>query len=509
MRTIHADVLIIGTGFGAAAPALRLAAAGARVVMLEKGPRIDTATFRQTSDPTYVLKYLKGTAGDHLSLTYAEALGGGSGFYEMVSLRAPSRAFDQVEPGGRRLWPAGLDRHALDPYYERAEAMLHVAQIAPEEVPKTGLVFAQLMKNLGYSVDRARYAVRGCQGSSFCVTGCIYGAKQSLFLNYLPQACSAGGAIETDIEAMAIHPLPGLRQASARGLRQVPYRYEIIARRRTGAQELRRYVARIVILGGGTVGTAKLLLRSQPYLPFLSEHVGRNIAYNGSVKVAAVLPEGFPDGDMFTGRTHPGMVSYEFLASHGITVHAVKALPLMLVSGAHLRPEDRSPISGWWGVPHGELMRKLRYRVVILDAFGLTPPGGRLELADGDRLGLSLRVDSSLEQYHRRTKDVLESILVRNGCRLIQADFLDKSLQPEQGLHFSTAHQVGSCRMADAKKNGVVDANGEVFDYPGLYVSDGAAIPSSLAVNTSLTILANAERIADGVVERYGLRAAA
>ena len=44
--------------------------------------------------------------------------------------------------------------------------------------------------------------------------------------------------------------------------------------------------------------------------------------------------------------------------------------------------------------------------------------------------------------------------------------------------------------------------NGEVFDNPGLYVSDGSAIPTSLAVNTSLTILANAERIAAGILER-------
>jgi cholesterol oxidase len=44
-----------------------------------------------------------------------------------------------------------------------------------------------------------------------------------------------------------------------------------------------------------------------------------------------------------------------------------------------------------------------------------------------------------------------------------------------------------------------------VFDYPGVYVSDGAAIPSALAVNTSLTILANAERIAAGLIERYRL----
>jgi cholesterol oxidase len=60
--------------------------------------------------------------------------------------------------------------------------------------------------------------------------------------------------------------------------------------------------------------------------------------------------------------------------------------------------------------------------------------------------------------------------------------------------------------MADSKEHGVVDASGEVFDYPGLYVSDGSAIPSSLAVNTSLTILANAERIAVGLIARYRLR---
>ena len=47
------------------------------------------------------------------------------------------------------------------------------------------------------------------------------------------------------------------------------------------------------------------------------------------------------------------------------------------------------------------------------------------------------------------------------------------------------------------------NAAGEVFGYPGLYVSDGAAIPSSLAVNTSLTILANAERIVAGISSRY------
>ena len=508
MRTVHTDVLIIGTGFGAAAPALRLAEAGAKVVMVEKGPKVQTADFRQTSDPKYLLKYIKGTPGDHLSLTYAEALGGGSGFYEMVSLRAPSLVFGQVDEQGRPLWPAGVDRRALDPYYDVAERMLHVEQIPLNEVPKTGLVFAQLMKNLGYSVDRARYAVKGCQGSGFCVTGCVYQAKQSLFLNYLPQARSAGAEIETDLEALSIETLPDVRHPAGRTLATTPYRYQVLCRRRVGEREHVRFVARIVILGGGTVGTASLLLRSRPNLRFLSEHLGRNIAYNGHVLAVGLLPDSFPDADMFTGRTHPGMISYEFLESHGITVHGVKAQPLMIVSSARMRLDGDGRSPAWWGEANVELMKRMRYRMIALMAFGLTPPGATLDIAEGGDVRVSLPISPRLQRYHRETKRLLESILLRNGCRLVKTEDLARNLAPQEGIHFSTAHQVGSCRMADSKSDGVVDADGEVFDYPGLYVSDGASVPSSLSVNTSLTILANAERIAAGILDRYGLRPA-
>src|SRR3954471_5688993 len=100
MRTIATDVLIVGTGFGAAAPALRLAKAGLHVTMIEKGPRINPYTdFRQTQDPRYILRFLHGISGPNLGLTYAEAMGGGSGFYEMVSLRAPTKAFAQQVDG--------------------------------------------------------------------------------------------------------------------------------------------------------------------------------------------------------------------------------------------------------------------------------------------------------------------------------------------------------------------------------------------------------------------------
>jgi choline dehydrogenase-like flavoprotein len=88
---------------------------------------------------------------------------------------------------------------------------------------------------------------------------------------------------------------------------------------------------------------------------------------------------------------------------------------------------------------------------------------------------------------------------------LVNVTTVDQQGQPKDGISFSTTHMIGSCRMADKKENGVTDAFGEVFDYPGIFVTDGATIPTSLAVNSSLTILANAERIAHHLVERFSV----
>ncbi len=229
MKMIKSDVLIIGSGFGAAAPALRLSQAVLQVTVLEKGPHLrGPADFKQTKDPKYLLKYLKGLSGENINFTYAEALGGGSGFYEMVSLRAPTLAFEQTDASGRPIWPTGVDRAALDPHYELAEEMLRVRQLDRERIPKTGLVFSLMMKRLGYSCERCRYAVVGCVGSGYCVTGCIYGAKQTLHMNYLPQAVEAGASVLTGIEALAVRPVGDPRRARyGTGVSSIPYRYEV------------------------------------------------------------------------------------------------------------------------------------------------------------------------------------------------------------------------------------------------------------------------------------------
>jgi choline dehydrogenase-like flavoprotein len=111
-----------------------------------------------------------------------------------------------------------------------------------------------------------------------------------------------------------------------------------------------------------------------------------------------------------------------------------------------------------------------------------------------------MRIDYDLTKYYKETRKVMESILVDSGCQLINIDYVNRKGQNYRDLHFFTSHQVGSCRMAEKKAWGVVNPQGEVFGYPGMYITDGAAVPTSTAVNVSLTILANSERITHGII---------
>ena len=505
MEHLKTEVLIIGSGFGAAPPALRLSEAGYKVLMIEKGLNVvPHKDFKMTQDPKYILKYITSMENKNISFTYAEALGGGSGFYEMVSLRAPSKVFNQMDETGKYYWPSGINRRVLDTYYDITENMMNVKQISKEDIPVSGLVFSQMMRNLGYSCDRARYAVKGCVGSGYCITGCVFGAKQSLHFNYLPQAKAAGMKIIANLEALSIRPLFSNLNSTRnnKSLSSIPYRY-VVKCKDLSKNELVNIDTKLIILGGGTIGTAKLLLNSRHYLHFLSNQIGKNIAFNGSIKAIGLLPEESINVDMFTGRSHPGMISYHFLESRGITISSAKPLPLYFVSSARFKLEGEKSSPSYWGLPNVDLMKKYRRRMIVLYALGLTPPVAELHSNNSGKITPKLNLDSETKNYYSSTKNLLYHILRKNNCKVVYHTMVNSEGQPKNDIFFSTTHMVGSCRMADNIKNGVVDAHGEVFNYPGIYITDGATIPTSLAVNSSLTITANAERIAEHIVNRF------
>jgi choline dehydrogenase-like flavoprotein len=274
MKTLNTEVLIIGSGFGAAPPALHFCERGYNVLLIEKGDNITPESdFKQTMDPKYLLKYIKCLKGEGIQFTFAEGLGGGSGFYEMVSFRAPSQAFNLRNDSGKRLWPTGFERKSLDPYYQIAEEKLNVHQIEKDCIPKNGIVFCKLMRNLGYSVDRVNYSVKDCRGSSFCVAGCKFGAKQNLITTYFRTAEQLGLNRIANIQAKEIIPLNnnGHYSDGLRDINKTPFNYQVNACSNLSGEKIQIFT-KILILAAGTVGTAILLLNSRKYFNNISEY---------------------------------------------------------------------------------------------------------------------------------------------------------------------------------------------------------------------------------------------
>jgi cholesterol oxidase len=264
-----------------------------------------------------------------------------------------------------------------------------------------------------------------------------------------------------------------------------------------------------VIVAGGTIGTAGLLLRSRPNLPGLSAQLGKNLSGNGDFALAALLPD---DPDLpGRGRVHHQQgvamdtVCYEFLESHGfiiITQHQLVSATLLNGDADHR----------WWGRGKKDVMREYGRRMIGLAIIGVDGSPGQVRsvVSSSDQYQLSpafgvadidFPVDRTTQKLYEDARRIVGDLLDRMGGRLLDLDF---NFSPTYGQSAYSAHPIGTARMADTPQTGVVDVHGEVFGHPGLFVADGAAVPTALGVNPSLTIAANAERIAAGLVRRLG-----
>ena len=351
MCNLHYDAVVIGSGFGSAPIALRLAEKGYKVVVIEKGPKVDPKKdYKQSQKIDYLQKYYKQYDGENFGVTAVEALGGGSGMYLGISLRTPGYIFNKKDDKGNNYWPRQITRSLLDPYYDKAESMLKVHQVATEDVSKNGQIFSKMMSKLGYTSDRTRLAVENCRKCGFCVTGCTFDAKQSLVLNYIPQAQKFGVTFLTSAEAKEIKPLRSNEE----------YNYSV--RVELEKNETVTINAKVVTVGGGTVGSAKLLMQSRSTLPHLSKTLGQTLAGNVFYTAFGKLPGDIEDGEMFIGNGLPGTMSYHFLESHNLLLIPYKTLPIQLFARVRLTLEDNNGKKHWWGAEHAELMKIFRKR---------------------------------------------------------------------------------------------------------------------------------------------------
>jgi cholesterol oxidase len=240
------DAIVIGTGFGGAVAACRLAQAKMSVGVLERGRRYDTNKFpRDWNNPAngwlwqvdqglFDLKHFS-----QMMVIEGAGLGGGSLIYANVHLRAPQEVFN-------RGWPAGYSRAALDPYYNLVAYMLDINPITASKhfaatlpgsagLPPKTLLMKKMADAMGRSaqfcypniavdfnepdvphLNKFDIEQRGCTYCGECDIGCNVHAKNTLDFNYLKVAQDKGAEISTQCEATLIEPAAGGYKVTSR-----------------------------------------------------------------------------------------------------------------------------------------------------------------------------------------------------------------------------------------------------------------------------------------------------
>src|SRR3954451_6265573 len=206
------DVIVVGSGFGGGIAACRLAEAGLRVCVLERGRRFAPHDFindpRRAAELIWHERLNPGGLFDvrlmrDVSIITAAGVGGGSLVYANVQLRAPAAAFASG-------WPAAIDRTALDPWYDRTEEALEPRETpASPPLPKVD-AFAQVAAGAGFTAARLPVAVhfgetrrnpfsgveqQGCQNLGRCDIGCPVNARNTVDITYIARAEQHGAEV--------------------------------------------------------------------------------------------------------------------------------------------------------------------------------------------------------------------------------------------------------------------------------------------------------------------------
>jgi len=337
----------------------------------------------------------------------------------------------------------------------------------------------------------------GCLECGSCMTGCRYGAKNTLVKNYLGLAETAGA------EVLPMRTVTGFEQGSD-GLWSV----HTAVTGRWLRKRRKTFTARHVVLAAGTYGTQKLLfkMRDKGKLPDLSDMLGlitrtnsESIVGAGRLTVAEDL--NLTHGVAITSSIHPTPDTHIEPVRYGKGSNAMGLLQTLMTDGAGPAGTD---VPRW-----KQLLDQARQ-----------DPRGTLRLLNprrwSERTMIMLvmqHLDNSITTFTRRTRLGLRRMSSKQGhgepnpawipignevTRRV-ADKIDGVAGGTWGELFNiplTAHFLGGAVIGDSPQTGVIDPYHRVYGYPTLSVVDGAAISANLGVNPSLSITAQAERAA-------------
>lgn len=325
MTDEHYSAVVVGSGFGGSVTAYRLAEAGQRVLVLERGKPYPPGSFPRSPlglknnfwDPSAGLHGMFDLwSFEGLEALVSSGLGGGSLIYANVLLRKDPKWFVREEPGpGSEYWPVTYDD--LEPHYERAEQMLGATPYpfdrSPYDETSKTRAFQAAAAELGQDWRLPNLAVtfapepgadpvpgepileerpnihgrtrQTCRLVGECDVGCNFGAKNTLDYTYLTAASHEGAEIRTRCEVRAFEP----RDEGGYAIHFVEHDADSEGHPTdTKALERRTVTADRLVLAAGTLGSTFLLLKNRAAFPGLSRALGTHFCGNGDLLTFAL-----------------------------------------------------------------------------------------------------------------------------------------------------------------------------------------------------------------------------
>lgn len=512
MTVEHFDVIIIGSGAGGGTLAWKLAPSGRRILLLERGDYVPREPANWNTRAVNVegryntREQWRDGAGKPLHPHTNYWVGGNTKFYGAALFRLRREDFGELRHHGgiSPAWPVGYD--AFEPYYAQAEHLYQVhgeRGVDPTEPwssapyrhpavshePRIQQLHDDLTRRglrpfhvpLGVHLDESDRRRSPCIRCATCDGHpCLVNAKSDAQVTCVDPALAAHPnlTLRTGARVLRLETGPSGREVTR------------VHVEREGVPEV--YSAGIVVVACGAINSAALLLRSasdrHPQgLANGSGVVGRH--YMGHVNAVLMAISTTPNPTVFQKTLalndfYFGSPEWQYPMGHISFVGKLDADTLAagappIVPGMTLDLMARHSLDFW------------------LTSEDLPDPDNRVELDRDGKIVLRYR-PNNLEAHERLTTRLRQLMRDVGMSHIVPRQLFVGQRIPLAGV----AHQNGTIRFGTDPATSALDIHCRAHEVDNLYVVDGSFFPSSAAVNPALTIMANALRVGDHLLER-------